>query len=619
MRTPSCKDFFDNFMKSQLYQIVDNENYDKVCFTYRATNKLAGSHYKIALNKKMPEELQNFLLCKEFAHIYCRHVSNKQTLDYVFSANKIKAVYDKLVPLFDGQNFEEMYDIFEDYIFNMLRDWEVLTKFFTEEEVRYWDTLYPEECGEVYHMLPQDAGYPEGLTANEYLTLILENPQQWFINQAQAKQKAQQQRQNQNGTQGGCNTNQDSSQEDSNANANNQNHNKEDREKEEQEKKNKQGQNGSNNQQNQNGQNQQDDSNSQQNQNGSNNQQNQNSQNGSKQQSQQGQGSAQQNQEAADSVEEQNWEDAKNGSSSSDENGDEENKENGSGSSSSDENSDEENEENGSGSSNENNGEENEENLPSPEELKEMIKNFVEKMLSDYEKMMETKAEQQRIENSESQGYSRSGNSGENSGNQGTVIGDSVTNWSDFDNLEKEVRDLLINRVQTTTKRDILFNYNRGRFSGDVCVPKYRTQTSFEEVPMTVLLDVSGSISSTDILGFTNIFKNVAQGMDKKCTIVMWDESLRAIYDSKDDIKAVSGGGTDIGAGIEYIKKHIQPADLGNLFVVSDCEDNLNDWNLEGIDMAYLVCWTNKDIIKRWSGSLYDEFMDQWEKVLIRS
>ena len=715
------EDELKEYAKGLLYQIIPNDSWSNVCYTYRISNKLAGSVYKIALNDKLPEELKDHLFCIELAHIRRQHYAAKQTLDFRFSAPKIKAVYNKLKPLFDDpvSDIDNMYDIFEDYVFKMLRDWEVFTNDFTEEEVRYLDTLYPDECiidGQpVIHLLPQDVGYPPGLTANEYLILILQNPEQWFTNQMSAMQQAMddlKQRKQNNGTQGGCNTNQ-SGATSGGGGADDINHNKEDREKPKKNPpQNQQGsQNGQNGQkggqsgqQNQQPQNQQSSQNSQ-NQQSSQNSQNQNGQND------QGMGSSQQNQDAAANTQQQEWKDGKDsdegsnvssgkqsnndkseqdeqsggGSSDSQEEiGDDGNKDesrSGGSSSGSDkgdsDDADGENQASGSGTSDEDNGDDSSESESSnsgksssdnagdsendsgevsgeegtendsetadgeprgdecegsdgdtsvsngndgeckeltKEELDELIKQFIQKAVSDYQKMLEIKDEQEADSNS-LKGYSRDGGGG--AGN-GTVLVDKCTNWIDFEGLEKEIRELMINRCVTVSKRDLLYNYNRGRGCGDVLSPRYREQTTYDEVPMTVVLDVSGSISDKNILGFCNIFKNVSKTCGKKCKIVMWDTGLRAIYDSGDDIKAVSGGGTDIGAGIDYVRKNFQPSEIGNLFVVSDCEDRLEDWSLEGFEQPYLVCWSSMDVIKNYTGSLFDEFVDSFEKILVK-
>ena len=705
------EDELKEYAKGLLYQIIPNDSWSNVCYTYRISNKLAGSVYKIALNDKLPEELKDHLFCIELAHIRRQHYAAKQTLDFRFSAPKIKAVYNKLKPLFDDpvSDIDNMYDIFEDYVFKMLRDWEVFTNDFTEEEVRYLDTLYPDECiidGQpVIHLLPQDVGYPPGLTANEYLILILQNPEQWFTNQMSAMQQAMddlKQRKQNNGTQGGCNTNQ-SGATSSGGGSDDINHNKEDRERP---KKNPP--------QNQQPQNQQ----------GNQNSQNQNDQND------QGMGSSQQNQDAAANTQQQEWKDGKdsdgesNGSSGKQSNNDKpkqtDSSSKGSGKGGADDKSEQdgqscggssdsqeeieddgnkdesrsggsssgsdkgdfddadgENQASGSGASDEDNGDDGSESESSnsgktssdntedsedasgetsgeegtesdseagdgepsgdgsegsdgdtsvsdgndgerkeltKEELDELIKQFIQKAVSDYQKMLEIKDEQEADSNS-LKGYSRDGGGG--AGN-GTVLVDKCTNWIDFEGLEKEIRELMINRCVTVSKRDLLYNYNRGRGCGDVLSPRYREQTTYDEVPMTVVLDVSGSISDKNILGFCNIFKNVSKTCGKKCKIVMWDTGLRAIYDSGDDIKAVSGGGTDIGAGIDYVRKNFQPSKIGNLFVVSDCEDRLEDWSLEGFDQPYLVCWSSMDVIKNYTGSLFDEFVDSFEKILVK-
>lgn len=767
MNLPAIKDEMDEYAKGLLYQIIPNKSFSNVCYTYRISNKLAGSVYKIALNDALPEELKEWLKTIEFCHIKRQHYAAKQTLDFRFSAPKIKAVYNRLKPLFDDpvSDIDNMYDIFEDYIFKMLRDWEVFTNDFTEDEVRYLDTLYPDECiidGQpVVHLLPQDVGYPPGLTANEYLLLILQNPEQWFTNQMSAMQQAMddlKQRKQNNGTQGGCNTNQ-SGAASSGGGADDMNHNKEDRERPKKNPPQNQqgGQNGQkggqSGQQNQQPQNQQ----------GSQNGQNQNGQNQNGQDDQ-GMGSSQQNQDAAANTQQQEWKDGKdsnggsNGSSGKQSNNDKskqtdssskgsgkggsddkseqdgqsgggssdaqkegvDNEQNQSGGGSSNDktagedknsdgdtsggsgsqeevedagtqdesrsggsssnddkgNSDDadgENQAGGSGTSDEDNGEDGSESESSnsgdaasddnengedtsgeasgkegsetadgepsddgsegsdsdasdaedgsgerreltKEELDELIKQFVQKAVSDYQKMLEIKDEQEADSNS-LKGYSR--DSGGGAGN-GTVLVDKCTNWIDFEGLEKEIRELMINRCVTVSKRDLLYNYNRGRGCGDVLTPRYREQTTYDEVPMTVILDVSGSISDKNILGFCNIFKNVSKTCGKKCKIVMWDTGLRAIYDSGDDIKAVSGGGTDIGAGIDYVRKNFQPSEIGNLFVVSDCEDDLEDWSLEGFEQPYLVCWSSMDVIEHYTGSLFNEFVDSFEKILVK-
>lgn len=757
MNLPACKKEMDKFSKGLLYQIVPNKSWSNVCYTYRISNRLAGSVYRIALNDQLPEELKEWLKTIEFAHIKLQHYAKHQSLDFKFSAPKIRAVYEKLKPLFDDpvQDVDNMYDIFEDYIFKMLRDWECLTKYFTEDEVRYLDTLYPEECiidgKPVYHMLPQDVGYPPGLTANEYLLLILQNPEEWFMNQAQAQAQANQRnRQQNNGTQGGCNTNQDGSSSGGQPDEADMNHNKEEKDKPQRKQK--------NNQQNQNGQNNQNGQSGQQNQQQNNQQQNGSQSGQQNQQPQQGMGSDQQNQDAAANTQSQDWKDGKNqnensgsqnqsGSSSNNKDGDTEDRDSqsagassgqsksddksesgsdgvGGGSSDEEKGSEDKESSNGGSSSKDGNdsddrdgdssssggssdrgdsaedeqnsnaggseedgekseddgstasndassggsdessesgedlsgdGDESENNSdgeseaegdnadqlgesgdgqdsgegedgedgdgdveepyqPTKEELEEMIKNFVQKIVTDYQKMVETKAEQSAAQNQELQGYSKGGGGG-----QGTVLADGCSNWVDFEGLEKEIKELLINRSITTSKRDLLYNYNRGRGCGDVLTPRYREETRYEDVPMTVILDVSGSISEKNILGFCNIFKNVSRMVDKKCTIVLWDTGLRAIFDSKDEIKAVSGGGTDIGSGIRYVKDKMQPADIGNLFVVSDCEDTLEDWNVEDFDTAYLVCWSSMDVIQHYTGTKFNEFCGQFEKILVKN
>ena len=227
--------------------------------------------------------------------------------------------------------------------------------------------------------------------------------------------------------------------------------------------------------------------------------------------------------------------------------------------------------------------------------------------------MLETQKEEEEAKNHNESFCCGSG------GREGKVLVDNCSNWSDFDGLEKAIKDLLISRTITTTKRDLLYNYNRGKGSGNVLTPKYRTRTSYRESPMVVILDVSGSISEKNILGFVNIFKNVSSSIGEKCTIIMWDENLRAIYDSKDDnIRAISGGGTDMASAFEYVKKNIPSKDMANLFLVSDFEDELNNYNFDNLpENLYGVCWSSINSVKDWTGPMFPEFMSHWSEFLV--
>ncbi len=437
-------------------------------------------------------------------------------------------------------------------------------------------------------MLPQDFGYEPGLSANEYLLCILKDPETWFKNILQ-QSGGKKNKKHKNGTEGGCNTNQQtppSDNSDYNADSD-KNHNKESREKENNQKQQNGGQNG-------------------------NNQQQQSNQNSDSQNDMKGEETAEKNQQAANESNPQEWKDEKHN-----------NENNGKGNGSKDSQEGGENKSNESGSNEQVGDSENDETLEkknsgeelTKEELQELVKQLVKKMVTDYQRQQESANQQRITQAQEVKGYSR----GDGGAGQGTVLNDGVSNWSDYDGLEKEIRELLIDRTSTVTKRDLLYNYNRGRFSSDVCVPRYRTETTYDEVPMTVLLDVSGSISQSDILGFCNVFKNIAKSMSKKCTIVLWDTELKAIFDTNDEIQTISGGGTDIGRGIRWINDNMNPNDVGSLFVVSDCCDNLNEWLDIYKKTKYLVCWSDMNTINNYiESSLYNKFMSEFEKVLCK-
>lgn len=136
-------------------------------------------------------------------------------------------------------------------------------------------------------------------------------------------------------------------------------------------------------------------------------------------------------------------------------------------------------------------------------------------------------------------------------------------------------------RLDMKVCRNIYKNTLRGRTR--MYVPSYKTQVArvYEKGAIDFLVDVSGStdpdVNKKIVRDAFELIATPGKFMD----IYMWNTSLVEKVTAKDlaelNIKTfVTGGGTDLADGITHISK--QSKDKRPLVIISDLEDNLDDW-----------------------------------------
>lgn len=155
-----------------------------VGWCYILTRALLGKGYRICICEALEgEDLYDFVLMHEIGHIIFGHSELKTALDQELAEEKIKAVFSNLEKYFKSYSLPEIYQYFRSYLFNMIRDFEVNSRLFTKEEFGFMEKGLSDYRGEKTELCwPERYGFPVGLTDNEYLLLVLENPEKFFRN-----------------------------------------------------------------------------------------------------------------------------------------------------------------------------------------------------------------------------------------------------------------------------------------------------------------------------------------------------------------------------------------------------------------------------------------------------
>jgi hypothetical protein len=157
-----------------------------------------------------------------------------------------------------------------------------------------------------------------------------------------------------------------------------------------------------------------------------------------------------------------------------------------------------------------------------------------------------------------------------------TTTVNTVTELNDVKDLVRILRErsLLLKRNRLHT--DILYNINRNRF-GDVLIPRRYRVENYNLNNLCILLDVSGSVPQGFVKRVIQTILKAEGAFNKHLSrLVCWSDRLCADT-TLADIGAISaGGGTVLGAGIEYCKRYLN--ERSSFFIISDFQDDLNDW-----------------------------------------
>ena len=434
-------------------------------------NGLIGEIYKIFVNSSM-KDVEEFLYMHECGHIIFDHVNNadKKALGV---SSRIRARYEQYKEWFNNE--DEFFDYFKGYLFNVVEDFEVNSKFFTKDEFEAAQPKLAEllNAPEARGMWPEDYGYPVGKTWREYLTYILENMEP-FLKKTKENM-----------------SNNSSSSSSSSSSS-----------KSGKESKNKSGK-------------------------------------------------------------------------SSSESSSKKNKKNGGGESESEGKSSKKSEKNGKQSSSSSEKKDGEEKKGFSKEQLEEMKKVAE---SKDKKKLEEKAEEitAKASGMEHEEFYRGDYGGP--GCDDESAGSKIEGYVTFEDLKKILDKEVFNKVNVSTRRDQMYNVNRRKLgTSSIIIPRNLNRQEFRPDNFYVLLDVSGSISTTFSKKVVEFFNHFSKLYGKDSRLIMWDDYLRGDEKLSEITKVVYGGNNDLASGIDYIEaNYIKGNADAKVFIISDFYDDLN-------------------------------------------
>lgn len=149
--------------------------------------------------------------------------------------------------------------------------------------------------------------------------------------------------------------------------------------------------------------------------------------------------------------------------------------------------------------------------------------------------------------------------------------------------LNEVIKNMRHRVIKLDTKKDLMRNYNRGIVRSVISPAVTRKVTISKEQKIVYLIDVSGSMDTKLVDRILKAIKrnmaHLSRGL--KYDIIAWSTQLENHIMDIDPRRSVprinSGGGTKIAAGIKFFKETYGPE--STLIIISDFEDNLNEWN----------------------------------------
>lgn len=166
--------------------------------------------------------------------------------------------------------------------------------------------------------------------------------------------------------------------------------------------------------------------------------------------------------------------------------------------------------------------------------------------------------------------------------------------------VTKFIEKHCIGKVVQRDRQDPLYNYNRGKTSGGVMRTRITTVEEYRPGNLIAVVDVSGSVDIELVKAFLSEMLKYKSKFGTKSRIILWDTSLVGdLQLKKSELdKICCGGGTSIARGIHYAKEKYLKSEQDKLCVISDFEDDLNEW-LEELSTvkgdAFGICWGGMD------------------------
>lgn len=165
-----------------------------------------------------------------------------------------------------------------------------------------------------------------------------------------------------------------------------------------------------------------------------------------------------------------------------------------------------------------------------------------------------------------------------------------------------EVRDFITKKVFSqqilNTKSNTMYNYNRHKH-GNMIITKYTKEDIWKPGNIYMVVDCSGSIDSKAISDFISTTKDISKKCGPKSRIIWWDTRLEGDYRLTENEGPHGCGGTDIAGGIAYVRDKYELQKNDKLFIISDFEDGLYQWNreLEKVKCdCFAICWTHQRV-----------------------
>jgi hypothetical protein len=154
-----------------------------------------------------------------------------------------------------------------------------------------------------------------------------------------------------------------------------------------------------------------------------------------------------------------------------------------------------------------------------------------------------------------------------------------ISTAATFDDFVKILHKLCLGKKNRRMHSDVMYYSNRKKITGGVVVPRRHLIEKWVPTEVTIVVDVSGSVSTDYVERVINAIVDANSGIDLKNSHIIFcdtdvtsDEIL-----SKRTKKAYSGGGTHIASGITYGLKYVKRP-LDKMLIVSDFEDDLTTW-----------------------------------------
>lgn len=157
------------------------------------------------------------------------------------------------------------------------------------------------------------------------------------------------------------------------------------------------------------------------------------------------------------------------------------------------------------------------------------------------------------------------------------------------------VKSSKLKKEKKEFKRDPIKLYNSGKLGrrNKVLIPtlrmKHQISKKYDACRAIFIVDVSSSMSANEISKIVSTVHKAFTTNRRKYdfSIITWNTDLVRVLDLNNLEEIEIGGGTEIARGIKYAVENFHKSKDDNIFVISDFEDYLDDWDSEVIKSKF--------------------------------